>query len=922
MPHTPTTGTPTMDEVSSFIHNHAVPKAIRTLDNLSFIEAPEEYSLVIGRNTSHHSTIQLRPDGHIDLSENTGHTKLKQFRPRHLSLFAKAHDAISFQAQTHVLQEIQTFLNLTSTNQKQHHHNPRVRSLIQTYQSDEFRKELTKAVTTVTNALTSGYIADPSRLGYSKLYNLIGKDRVSHAFHVAGSSVLLHQLNTINSHKQAIDQAHRSNPNATVTWFTTLCPSDTGPDHLTADDIIQEACAWFKNKCLRAGFTSTQELWNTFTHLNASAVRQYPPHTDDEAYPTLCQFVLETGVPATYSAVKNLVKDSYILTNDPGDLRDYLIRSRNRADHPGTEEPQHKLWENFLQAHNPLYAVSHSKDLPKREPKPTTPAAPRKKTASKQQLAAIINTPVVLALIREASESIILDSTPGHGLTLAVRDQHQPLLFIQKEPDGYITIQSHGYWTGGCTIPHPHAPKEREHGWNTRGLIQGATLKAVHNFIKQNWNQLSPAPELRRPSRNQVAYAIRNIPNDRTSHDPPPTETDQSLSDRMEQTLRSLADPEVWNITNQLSLQVTPALYNMAATLHPHIPHLNQTNPGALVWAFSQTEPTERLNHPGQLITLVRHSMTTHGLDESNWKFAATLNHVVIDTITRDVSPAHATLLLNAIAKNRASSGTAPNTTVLRHIVTELIPDILDHEDSPQHPATTTDNTQAMIALMCAESRNIASSPASRGQHALLNETQDVKDYVKAMNLQSLPIRSTTWNGILQASDRWHRQLRTEEIQYRWRTTIELRQGWYYAWSSAMGETNIGEYTITPLTDEKQLLEESTHMDHCVFDYASTCARGGSRIFSIALRGRKVATCQLRQDQHGDWKIAQTRGPHNDPVSDDINKLTAQIPRLYEQASNSREPGNSTYWYINENTGQTAPTIPGHTELFENDLPF
>lgn len=916
-----------MEEVKSFLHNHAVPNAARQLSHLSFIETPDKNCLVVGANTKLHSIIDIEPNGHINLSDHTRYIRIKQFQPQHLSLFAKAHDEISFRARSALSQEIQTFLNLNDSSHKQRNQDPKVQDLIQVYHSDQLREEINKASANVTNAITSGYVADPSRLGYSKLYQLIGKDRVSYALHVAGTSVILHQLNIINSHKQLIDQAHRINPNAVVAWFTALCPGDSEKYHPTTDSIIQEASTWFQDKCLKANLNNTQELWQVFTQLNPSAIRQFPSCMDEDAYSNLCQRVLEAGVTATYSAITNLIRESYLSDHTPTDVHNYLARSRRRADNPNAEEPQKALWQQFMRIQYPLYTYPSKSNTPARKTKTATHPKPSKKAPSKQQLASVLNTPQVQTIIKEASESITLATVPGIELSLNATGQDQPALLVQREPSGEITIHTRGYWTGGCTIPHPKSQKNSGHGWNTRGMVQAAATKAVHRFIKENWKDISPGPNLRRPSCTRIADAVRKILQNESKDNPPPFQTDDTLSEQMHEAMKSLVDLEAWTITGQLSIQTTPALYNMAATLNRHIPHLNQTNPGALIWAFTQTEPTGTIRHPGQLITMVKESMANHGLETRNWKFAATLHPDIMDTITRGAPRTAATILLNAMARNQATRNETPNTTVLRSMATELIPDLLEHEEQPAYPRTTTANTQTLASLMCQESHNIATTPASRGQHALLNEAQDIKDYVKAMNLQGIQIRSTTWNGIVQASNRWHRQLRREEMLHQWNMTIEQRQGWYHAWDSAIAETQVGEYTVTPLTDEKQLLQESTAMDHCVFDYASTCAKGQSRIFSITAHGQRIATSQIRQDTSNNWRVAQTRGPHNDPVPRDIERLMKQVLNLYQQEYDKPQqgrtgPGGPAHWYVNQETGQTSTTFPVHQDLLEDKLPF
>ena len=128
-----------------------------------------------------------------------------------------------------------------------------------------------------------------------------------------------------------------------------------------------------------------------------------------------------------------------------------------------------------------------------------------------------------------------------------------------------------------------------------------------------------------------------------------------------------------------------------------------------------------------------------------------------------------------------------------------------------------------------------------------------------------------------------------------WARLMERQENQYHAWNTLVGTTAIGELTITPLTDERQLFEEARIMMHAVFAYGPRCASGISRIFSLNRGGQPDSTMELvpREDQ---WVLAQIRGPRNARPPKDSHDAALRIADQYTQAWRNTPDHNS--WQV------------------------
>lgn len=84
-------------------------------------------------------------------------------------------------------------------------------------------------------------------------------------------------------------------------------------------------------------------------------------------------------------------------------------------------------------------------------------------------------------------------------------------------------------------------------------------------------------------------------------------------------------------------------------------------------------------------------------------------------------------------------------------------------------------------------------------------------------------------------------------------------------------------------------------MHHCVGGYASACASGESRIFSLRAGGERVATLEIRLRGRATWVVRQCFGPCNDHINDQAvlaaaDKVAASYSQLHAQQKQALQP--------------------------------
>ena len=193
----------------------------------------------------------------------------------------------------------------------------------------------------------------------------------------------------------------------------------------------------------------------------------------------------------------------------------------------------------------------------------------------------------------------------------------------------------------------------------------------------------------------------------------------------------------------------------------------------------------------------------------------------------------------------------------------------------------------------------------------VMDDTQSIIDYALNLARQGRRIESTTFNGLKKRSELWHREIATAPLHHQWSNILAYQDNTIRTWNSLLGPTQQGSLTITPLTDEHQLYQESLAMSHCVISYGPQCADGESRIFSVSDGDRKLATAQIRLENQT-WIPTQIRGPHNHPVTEQVTQAVDNLALAYTE-EHHRAPAGTRHqeWSVpaeKQHQPQTAPS--------------
>ena len=210
-----------------------------------------------------------------------------------------------------------------------------------------------------------------------------------------------------------------------------------------------------------------------------------------------------------------------------------------------------------------------------------------------------------------------------------------------------------------------------------------------------------------------------------------------------------------------------------------------------------------------------------------------------------------------------------------------------------------------------------------RSEHEWDNETErsnamdELSDYVTNRIRQRQPITSTNWNGLVRASDTWHRDQVHVEMERRIGQEAERNEGKIRAWNSLVGQVEIikpdSELVVraTPLTDPLQLYREGKEMSNCVGGYGDVCHSGESRIFSIRGSDGSMATMELTIRDNV-WQPTQVKGLHNSTVTQETMGIAREIAKQYQAGweSTKEEDRMSREWIAVEDFRQTVDAAP------------
>ena len=880
---------PSSEELKGIISTEAVQEAAHNLTNMHLFHIDRK-TLTIGPGTPIQTSITILPNDLLEYEHGTGFIHLDPLPSTDNNIFARTWECIARLADHYIRHRATTFLNASTTHTSQKD--------LRDY--PDANNAVWPAALQATKTIL-GYQGptESTKAAHKALHSFLTKTKVSKVLSIAGHRANLDDFNMITAHLPLMQRAHRTNANATVYWFSTK--ANQAPD--APIDIIQQAYKTFTAHCLDFGFGNPDNLWKIFTGLHQPTVARHSPSRLTDIYPVICQSIAHAGVKPPNATLRYLLNQeslhrvtnkllsafitkSYLLSKDgapakeQADLRDqfqhfatetyYSPRTSQSTDDP-IRPSLHEVIADHIPHNAPDWdTIKQIAQVTSTRTRPALPAltesAPDKikthRTPKTTELITILRSPQLRFTRDLLRRSVYFHTTPGNNLTLQLTGTQHRYLHIRRRANGTINAISLNYWAPYNGQPIPTTKNWNTTNWTTRGLLLEHATNLVLEHLTNQWENLRPAPGVKRPSFRQTGKATRDLL-EYPPEDEPPLPNDADISESMKQAICSFTENLTVSVSQTLGHNPSIAHYNAATTLNDHIPELHQRNPGALAWAFNTPLPDHPLLHPSQLISAVKHSMKEAGVQPENWRFATTLPSPTIKSCLSSGNTHHAALMLNAAAK----AHTQPDQTNTWHAINTIIPKLTAYLDDYPHPEITKENILTTLSLFTKATAHADQPlPPPTDQDPPHIQAIDLVDYVRHMSMTSHRIRSTTWNGLIQASDRWHRDTNLNNYNEMWQYRLKTTSGYYAAWTSPLPHIQAGEYHIIPILDELGLLEESRAMQHCVYTYAQLCITGNTRIFSVRTNTEKpqrVATTQLDLTPSGAWQEIQTKAPHN-----------------------------------------------------------
>ena len=609
------------------------------------------------------------------------------------------------------------------------------------------------------------------------------------------------------------------------------------------------------------------------------------------------------------------------------------------------ELPLHELktWNDWTQ-------IPQTQDLAHPPPTPPklSPKAPKSqdelqeinksRMKIKERVDLVINQ---LDLSHLPEDVVTLECEPGVSISLKSIENPIPTFTLTRFPSGAIQSQTHNYWTDQLALPNPRDGQETQHEdededenenqprhpdvWTTRGAVARLSHKLGIQLIRESWE--SQTATMGEPPQDSFISAGLNRFWARLPENSTPWNIDHQLSERIQKELRNLIDPKAWDQANRAGKKVTVDRYNMAAADPDMIRKLEETNPGAIHWASAYGRANHEVTHPGQVITMAKESLSENGVSPHHWKIISRLPREIMDHVTRYELPGMGALLLNAIGQAQ----TVPDADTMATITSKKIDDYDGFEQYTEIRKTNQTKILALTITECARDNSSQNQPDGAGhapkditedsldrlmksiiattniprrsnniQREIQNQLNDIMDYTREMSSIGREITSTSFQGLTERSRLWHREMAARPTRRQWIRMLAEQDNRYRAWASAISEPfEDGEYTVTPLTSEKDLYHESEQMKHCVIGYGDNCTRNNSRVFSIKAAGRNVATMEIQPGPGSQgWRPNQVRGPHNHPVTDEIMAVANRTAEKYSQEYPASPTAYRKTWFV------------------------
>ncbi len=762
----------------------------------------------------------------------------------------------------------------------------------------------------------------PGALGRRLTRETLGNEQYRLTLRAAGVDATLREHQIIMWDTKGIREAHRLNPNATLLWVRNPSLAPILKHRLPPPgQMVQQAQELFcKTPEARP---DPQQTWDTFCSLHPQGVAETPSmnhwlaaaiaHAAIRAGCTPDPWAMtaitqqDAGCRTAGAIIPSFFRESQKLHHAPRERQQRLVKEYRQAIWPspnslqGTRQMKHLArekndeippWEQIARVLEP------------REEKPADGPGSKssQETAAPWRIAAFLEQAGPRKLAGLTRDAIRVDTTPGRELTLRIQSCEQPALILRMGPDNAgdsnasITLGGTSSWNNTAVIPDLWGPRNRS-AWTTRGMWKQRAGNILASWVRENWGPDEP----RLPRQQALAQICRETISSMG------LDREREMTKELQRGLRKMFSPSTIALARKTGdqSQVTLQQYRIACLGEKHITGLIQTNPGALAWCWLRMTGPQDMEHPGQVIREARKGLAQIGVNPRHWSNTRRLGLNVMreilgleeSSMSQQQAQAAAATALNILGTGRI---------IPSYGQTQLLKDIMDRRNLQANSPLELGNIATLIRLFPWKPED-----GDIGRDNFTHEytrLQNLEDYCMAMCQEQTPIRSRTFQGLIRRSARWHQQILEETIRQRWENTIQAQDGRYHAWNSLIGESMENGITVTPLSDEKMLLEEAAAMNNCVYSYGEQAAQGRIRIFSIRINGKNAATAEIVRGPGGNtWNLAQVQGPWNHPAGQEIQDIAQEITAQYRKAWDEKPEHRS--WMVRTNQKEEEETI-------------
>ena len=695
------------------------------------------------------------------------------------------------------------------------------------------------------------------------LKQLLGKEAYNRTLRIAGVNATLREYELIRRDPRIAEEAHRLNPNAALIWF----------NHKRMEPIIryrlptpERMIKQVRNNMMRqyAGNLDSTDVWEAFCKLHPGALNRHtnlPPRIAN----LIADISIQAGVEPAFHAITAMgmldtrkrwnrivticmIQEMARLKRaHPEDQRE-IIRQYQQI-RPERLSPKLLFeiedWQRSKGEAPPWSLIAEATGKPRHRgaTQHTPPSASQREIREFLQE----NLP---DLVDHTKDVVTVSYIQKRRLTITTSDLQKHILQMERGPGARVNILPGRYWTKRMRVPSAWT-KGSPNTQTLRGLWEQTAGRAAARWIQQVWTG-----EKRLPGKKALArFALEVLEESGNSQK-------ERLDHELQEGMRKLFDPQ----TLLTALMATGGhavdihQYNIAAMGRSKIESLQEHNPGALAWCMLKLKDGREINHPGQVVSAAREGLESMGVDPYHWKYIHRIGTQAMAAIM-DLGHPQMIYSLNLIAQ-------AQIVPTIRHI--EAIREAQHRTMQMGTNKLHIKNTARALRLLPID-RDLENS-----------QSREVWDYLEYLTNIGGEARSRTWRRLQNRATEWHRRLKDNQLQAQWERMIAEQGGQIWKWESLIGQTDIEAIIVTPLTNERELLEESQAMEHCIFTYGQRARESLSRLFSLSRNGNREATMEIALDGNS-WEIRQVRGVRNHAVGPEFHQAALEIARLYTQ---------------------------------------